>query len=53
MSSLLSYLAYSSNVRFTPNSKFIFTSTLDSAIRLWDYQTDKMLKSYSNHVNRK
>ncbi|GAA5919647.1 hypothetical protein JCM5296_004786, partial [Sporobolomyces johnsonii] len=42
-----------SNVRFTPNSKFLFTSTLDSTIRLWDYQTDKILKSYTGHVNRK
>jgi COMPASS component SWD3 len=41
------------SVRFTPNSKFLFTSTLDSAIRLWDYQADKVVKAYTGHVNRK
>ena len=41
------------SVRFSPNSKFLFTSTLDSAIRLWDYQNDKVVKSYTGQVNRK
>lgn len=41
------------SIRFTPNSNFLFTSTLDSAIRLWDYQTDKVVKAYTGHTNRK
>lgn len=41
------------SVRFTPNSNFLFTSTLDSAIRLWDYQSDKVVKAYTGHTNRK
>ena len=41
------------SVRFSPNSKFLFTSTLDSAVRLWDYQNDKVVKSYEGHQNRK
>lgn len=41
------------HVRFTPNSRFLFTSTLDSAVRLWDYQADKVVKVYGGHVNRK
>ena len=40
-------------MRFSPNSKFLFTSTLDSAVRLWDYQNDKVVKSYEGHQNRK
>lgn len=42
-----------SNVSFTPNAKFILASTLDSTVRLWDYQADKTLKTYTGHVNRK
>lgn len=39
--------------RFSPNSKLLFTATLDSSIRLWDYQNDKVVKSYAGHANRK
>lgn len=42
-----------SGVFFSPNSKFIFASTLDSTVRLWDYQVDKTVKTYTGHVNRK
>lgn len=42
-----------SNVFFSPNSKFVFASTLDSTIRLWDYQNDKTLKTYTGQTNRK
>lgn len=45
--------SHSANVRFSPNTKLLFTSTLDSTIRLWDYQTDKVVKTYTGHVNRK
>jgi COMPASS component SWD3 len=43
----------SANVRFSPNAKLLFASTLDSTIRLWDYQTDKVAKTYTGHTNRK
>lgn len=42
-----------SNVHFSPNSRFIFASTLDSTLHLWDYQADKTIKTYTGHVNRK
>lgn len=42
-----------SNVYFSPNSRFIFASTLDSNVRLWDYQADKAIKNYTGHTNRK
>ena len=34
------------HVRFTPNSKFLLTATLDSTLALWDYSTGKRLKKY-------
>lgn len=42
-----------SNVYFTPNAKFVIAATLDSTIRLWDYQSDQTLKAYTGHTNRK
>ncbi|KAI5475311.1 WD repeat domain 5 [Pseudohyphozyma bogoriensis] len=48
-----SWDGYMSNVFFSPNSKFLFASTLDSTIRLWDFHTDKTLKTYVGHDNRK
>lgn len=38
-------------VKFSPNSKFILAGTLDSTLRLWDYQTGKCLKTYRGHQN--
>jgi COMPASS component SWD3 len=43
----------SSHASFTPNSRFILTSTLDSTIRLWDWQHEKVVKSYTGHTNIK
>lgn len=42
---------YRSFVKFSPNSKFILAGTLDSTLRLWDYQTGKCLKTYRGHKN--
>lgn len=44
---------YSQHVQFSPNSKYILSTAHDSAIRLWDYQTTKCLKTYKGHVNSK
>ncbi|KXN86729.1 WD repeat-containing protein 5 [Leucoagaricus sp. SymC.cos] len=43
----------SQQVQFSPNSKYILSTAHDSAIRLWDYQTTRCLKTYVGHVNNK
>jgi COMPASS component SWD3 len=40
-----------SHARFSPNGKFILASTLDSTIRLWNYHTTRVLKTYVGHRN--
>ena len=44
---------YSQHVQFSPNSKYILSTTHDHAIRLWDYQTSRCLKTYTGHQNSK
>ena len=46
-------LESSQHVQFSPNSKYILSTAHDSAIRLWDYQTTRCLKTYTGHVNAK
>ncbi|GJD10325.1 Protein will die slowly [Galdieria sulphuraria] len=41
-----------SHVRFSPNSRYILASTLDSKIRLWDFYSSRICKTYAGHVNR-
>ena len=43
----------SQHVQFSPNSKYILSTAHDSAIRLWDYQTTRCLKTYTGHTNSK
>jgi WD40 repeat protein len=43
----------SQHVQFSPNSKYILSTAHDSAIRLWDYQTSRCLKTYIGHENTK
>ena len=43
----------SQHVQFSPNSKYILSTAHDSAIRLWDYQTTRCLKTYTGHTNAK
>ena len=43
----------SQHVQFSPNSKYILSTAHDSAIRLWDYQTTRCLKTYIGHTNSK
>ena len=43
----------SQQVQFSPNSKYILSTAHDNAIRLWDYQTTRCLKTYTGHVNAK
>jgi len=38
-------------VKFSPNGKFILSSTWDSTIRLWSCSTNKVLKTYTGHTN--
>jgi COMPASS component SWD3 len=40
-------------VQFSPNSKCILSTAHDSAIRLWDFQTSRCLKTYVGHQNAK
>lgn len=44
---------HSQHVQFSPNSKYILSTAHDSAIRLWDYQTSRCLKTYTGHRNEK
>jgi len=44
---------YSQYVQFSPNSKYILSTAHDHAIRLWDYQTSRCLKTYTGHQNSK
>jgi COMPASS component SWD3 len=41
----------SQQVQFSPNSKYILSTAHDSAIRLWDYQSSRCLKTYTGHTN--
>ena|SRR6266576_531906 len=50
---LLTLARRSQQVQFSPNSKYILSTAHDSAIRLWDYQTTRCLKTYTGHVNAK
>lgn len=34
------------NVEFTPNGKYILSSSLDGVLRLWDYMNNKVIKTY-------
>jgi len=33
--------------RFSPNGKFVLMATLDSTIKLWDYERDKPVRAYT------
>ena len=46
-------LPFSQHVQFSPNSKYILSTAHDSAIRLWDFQTSRCLKTYVGHQNTK
>ena len=50
---LVLLLYYSQYVQFSPNSKYILSTAHDHAIRLWDYQTSRCLKTYTGHQNSK
>lgn len=43
----------SQQVQFSPNSRYLLSTAHDSAIRLWDYHTNRCLKTYEGHVNNK
>ena len=38
-------------MQFSPNGKYILSTSHDSSIRLWDYQTTRCLKTYVGHTN--
>jgi WD40 repeat protein len=42
-----------SHALFTPNSRYILVSSLDSTIRLWDYHAAVCIKTYTGHKNIK
>lgn len=33
-------------IKFTPNSKYLLAGTLDAELRMWDYMSDKVAKTY-------
>jgi COMPASS component SWD3 len=39
-------------VRFSPNGKYVLAWTLDSSIRLWNYQKGNCVKTYQGHTNQ-
>ena len=41
-----------SAARFSPNGQYVLLSTLDSAIRLWDIDVGKCVKTYRGHANK-
>jgi hypothetical protein len=42
-----------SNLRFSPNGRFLLACTLDSVIRLWSVLDEKILKEFAGHTNAK
>ena len=38
---------------FSPNSRYVLCSTLDSHIRLWDFFAGKCVATYAGHANAK
>lgn len=46
-----------SNVEISPNGKYILSSSLDGVIRLWDYISNKIIKTYNGkdgkHISEK
>jgi WD40 repeat protein len=43
----------SQHVQFSPNGKYLLSTAHDSAIRLWDYQSSRCLKTYVGHRNER
>lgn len=41
------------NVCFSPNGRFVLASNLDNCIRLWDYVSGSVKKTYQGHRNEK
>ena len=39
------------NVCFSPNGRFVLAHNLDNSIRLWDYKTGQVKKTYQGHKN--
>lgn len=46
-------LPSSACAQFTPNGQYIISSALSSTIRLWDYRSAKVIKSYTGHRGAK
>ncbi|KAL2155146.1 hypothetical protein VTH82DRAFT_3822 [Thermothelomyces myriococcoides] len=40
------------NVCFSPNGRFVLAFSLDSSIRLWDYVSGSVKKTYQGHTNQ-
>ena len=40
-------------MRFSPNGKFLLLSSLDSTIRLWDWNLQQCVKTLQGHLNTK
>lgn len=40
------------NVCFSPNGRFVLAFSLDNSIRLWDYVSGSVKKTYQGHTNR-
>lgn len=41
------------NVCFAPNGRFVLAFNLDNCIRLWDYVSGTVKKTYQGHINDK
>ena len=40
------------NVCFSPNGRFVLAFSLDNSIRLWDYVSGSVKKTYQGHTNK-
>jgi COMPASS component SWD3 len=40
------------SVRFAPNGRYVLAFSMDSCIRLWDYVSGSVKKTYQGHVNK-
>lgn len=41
----------SQHAQFSPNSRFVLTTAHGDAIRLWDYKSARVMRTYTGHKN--
>lgn len=46
-------LSSRAHISFTPNGRYLLSTTLDSTTRLWNFHTSKSVKTFSGGLNEK